>query len=119
MKCANCGAEIKVGCLYCSVCGQEAQVVSDSGLLEEELLRQLLQDEDIPEKKDTPGERKNDPKKKPKKKKKNYTPLIVTLCILGVLLLATVTVVLIRSNQYRSSYEYQIQKAEAYTAEKD
>ena len=27
--------------------------------------------------------------------------------------------VLIRSNQYRSSYEYQIQKAEAYTAEKD
>ena len=27
MKCANCGAEIKLGCVYCSVCGKEAQIV--------------------------------------------------------------------------------------------
>ena len=26
MKCANCGAEIKLGCVYCSVCGKEASV---------------------------------------------------------------------------------------------
>ena len=29
MKCANCGAEIKLGCVYCSVCGKEAQIVPD------------------------------------------------------------------------------------------
>jgi uncharacterized Zn finger protein (UPF0148 family) len=28
MKCANCGAEIRVGCVYCPVCGKEAQIVS-------------------------------------------------------------------------------------------
>ena len=30
MKCANCGAEIKLGCVYCSVCGKEAQIDSSS-----------------------------------------------------------------------------------------
>lgn len=125
MKCAYCGAEIKVGCLYCSVCGHEAQVVSDSGLLEDELLRQLLQSEDMPEKKDIPKktdmpeEKRNTSKKSPKNKKKNYTPLIVTLSLLGVLLLATITLVVVRNNQHRGSYEYQVQKAEAYTAEKN
>lgn len=119
MKCAYCGAEIKVGCLYCSVCGHEAQVVSDSGLLEDELLRQLLKNEDEPKKTEMPEEKKNTPKKSQKNKKKNYTPLIVTLCILGVLLLATITLVVVRNNQQRNSYEYQVQKAEAYTAEKN
>ena len=125
MKCAYCGAEIKVGCLYCSVCGHEAQVVSDSGLLEDELLRQLLQSEDMPEKKDTPKktdmaeEKRNTSKKSPKNKKKNYTPLIVTLSLLGVLLLTTITLVVVRNNQHRGSYEYQVQKAVAYTAEKN
>ena len=46
MKCAKCGAELKVGCVYCSVCGQEAQIVSDDSVLEEELLRQLLMEEE-------------------------------------------------------------------------
>lgn len=124
MKCAYCGAEIKVGCLYCSYCGREAQVVSDSGLLEEELLRQLLQNEDSPKKKETSEEKKSDPrkndsKKNAKNKKKNHTPLIVALCLLGVLLLAVITVVVIHNNQQRASYEYQIQKAEDYTTEKN
>lgn len=48
MKCASCGAEIKLGCMYCSNCGKEAQIVSESILLEEELLRELLQEDDEP-----------------------------------------------------------------------
>ena len=116
MKCANCGSEIKVGCLYCSVCGAEAQVVSDSSLLEEELLRELLKDEDIPVKKEAVEEKK-EPKKKPHKK--DHKPLIITLSILGLLLVAAITVYLVFDNQRRNSYEYQIQKAQEYTAEKD
>ena len=27
MKCANCGAELKVGCIYCSVCGNDDEIV--------------------------------------------------------------------------------------------
>ncbi len=44
MKCANCGAEIKVGCIYCSVCGKEAQIVSDYNLLEDDFLRNMLKE---------------------------------------------------------------------------
>ena len=44
MKCANCGAELKVGCVYCSVCGKEAQIVSDYNLLEDDFLRGLLKE---------------------------------------------------------------------------
>ena len=44
MKCANCGAELKVGCVYCSVCGTEAQIVSDYNLLEDDFLRGLLKE---------------------------------------------------------------------------
>ncbi len=46
MKCASCGAEIKLGCMYCSNCGKEAQIVSESSLLEDELLRALLREEE-------------------------------------------------------------------------
>ena len=38
MKCAKWGAELKVGCIYCSVCGQEAQIVPAYNLLEDDLL---------------------------------------------------------------------------------
>lgn len=44
MRCANCGAELKVGCVYCSVCGKEAQIVSDYSLLEEDFLNGLLKE---------------------------------------------------------------------------
>ena len=47
MKCANCGAELKVGCVYCSVCGTEAQIVSDYNLLEDDFLRGLLKEKNV------------------------------------------------------------------------
>ena len=68
MKCAKCGAELKKGCLYCSVCGHEAQIVSDYNVLEDDYLRSLLKD----------GESAKNPQKtevepqKNKKKKNNH-----------------------------------------------
>ena len=46
MKCANCGAELKVGCIYCSVCGKAAQIVSDYNLLEDDFLRDVLKEKE-------------------------------------------------------------------------
>ena len=39
MKCAKCGAEIKEGCIYCSVCGNAVQIVPDYSVLEDEIGR--------------------------------------------------------------------------------
>ncbi len=42
MKCANCGAKLQVGSVYCSFCGKEAQIVSDYSILEDEFLQDML-----------------------------------------------------------------------------
>ena len=60
MKCAKCGAELKKGCLYCSVCGHEAQIVSDYNVLEDDYLRSLLKDG---EGEKNPQEKEPEPKK--------------------------------------------------------
>ena len=73
MKCAKCGAELKKGCLYCSVCGHEAQIVSDYNVLEDDYLRSLLKDG---EGEKNPQEKEPEPKKT-KKKKKSHLALIV------------------------------------------
>lgn len=112
MKCAKCGAELKVGCIYCSVCGQEAQIVSDSSLLEEELLRDLLKEENKPKQqteKVTP----------PKKKKKSHKPLIIAMICLCLLIIAAVVLVVAIRNKNQNSYDYQVQKAEACVSEKN
>ena len=46
MKCAKCGAEIRPGCVYCSNCGQEAQIVTEINILEDDLLRSMLEEEE-------------------------------------------------------------------------
>ena len=55
MKCAKCGAELKKGCLYCSVCGHEAQIVSDYNVLEDDYLRSLLKDGESAKEKKQPS----------------------------------------------------------------
>lgn len=75
MKCAKCGAELKVGCIYCSVCGQEAQIVPDYNLLEDDLLKDLLRDE---KKQNTVKQQKksvDEKKSQTQPKKKNFLSL--------------------------------------------
>lgn len=38
MKCSECGAEIKAGCMFCSRCGAEVEIVSADNVLEDEYL---------------------------------------------------------------------------------
>ena len=148
MKCSKCGAELNVGCIYCSVCGQEAQIVSDTNLIEEELLRELLKEEEeysqkqpaeqktSKEQKPSKGESKSKEQKttngqskskvqkiskvqKTTKKKKNYKPLYLTLICLAAAIIIGIVVFVLVSNRNYNSYNYQIQKAEQYVSERN
>ena len=104
MKCANCGAELRTGCVYCSVCGAEAQIVSDYNLLEDDFLRGLLQEKKKKiqshkasgnGKQKTAGKSKSAPSGKTKsgRKKKYPTWAVLALVILAVLLAGIVLLV--------------------------
>ena len=58
MKCAKCGAEIKEGCIYCSVCGNAVQIVPDYSVLEDDYLRSLLKEEESAGKEPAPAQNK-------------------------------------------------------------
>lgn len=116
MKCAKCGAELKVGCVYCSVCGQEAQIVSDDSVLEEELLRQLLMEEEAREPvKDK--KHKSHPEQKPRKKRPVI--LIVVLVLMAALLVLGVTMYFMIRQRQDNSYEYQVEQAEKCVKEQN
>ena len=90
MKCVKCGAEMKEGCIYCSVCGNEAQIVPDYSVLEDDYLRKLLKEENQP----TKG--KNQANKTDKKNQakhssshmSNKIPIIIVCCILVIAITA-------------------------------
>lgn len=136
MKCANCGAEIKVGCIYCSVCGREAQIVSDYNLLEDDFLRDVLKEEEKkrPErikKKSSPAQAKenhtqksesNQAGKKGRAKKGNrkHKKRVVFAIVAIILLIILVTVIVLLVNDSRNnSYDYQMQQARNYHDEKN
>ncbi|MBO5522278.1 MAG: tetratricopeptide repeat protein [Roseburia sp.] len=116
MKCVKCGAELKQGCLYCSVCGHESQILPDYSLLEDDYLRSLLQEEPKPEtaeeKQDTPPE-----KKQGKKKKISHLILIVFSCLLLIGIGIGIGVKLYVDEQNANSYDYQMEMAEKERAE--
>lgn len=77
MKCANCGAEIRVGCVYCPVCGKEAQIVSDYNILEDDYLDSLLQEGEKPSvpSKSKQKEKAAKPNRKSRRKKIEKKPV--------------------------------------------
>lgn len=105
MKCARCGTELKPGCLYCSVCGQEAQMVPDYNLLDDELV-DALSEKKINRKKET----EVIVRKKRSRQKKKLAGLICAAAAAGVLLAAAVF-------SYVSGYGYQMRKGESYLAD--
>lgn len=108
MKCAKCGAELKVGCIYCSVCGQEAQIVPDYNILEDDYLRALLEEENKPK------SEKVKPEKKPVKKKKKKWPWILLLIIIIIITIAAIVgLKMYRNYMNENSYDYQVEMAES------
>lgn len=138
MKCVNCGAELKVGCIYCSICGHEAQIVPDYNVLEDELLKSYIGEDEKrgQERKEKNGQQEDTGSRKPptagnkagngaskssngknsKKKKKGIllAGLILALCLIAL----AVTYSLIK-NQRNNSFDYQYEKGMEKAEEKD
>lgn len=126
MVCSNCGEELKEGSVYCSRCGQEAQIVSDINILEDEFLRDLMDEQLRPESdtektEDSEQEvleekeriRHKEERNREKRKKKYKRMLFTLLVILAVALLSVFSAVRYRHNH---SADYLLTKAEeAYT----
>lgn len=112
MKCANCGAELKVGCIYCSECGKEAQIVPDYNLLEDDYLREMLK-----EKKPKSQAKKN---KEPETKKKKIRKCTIAAIILSVtVMIAAAALVVWLNYSHNNSVSWQIAKAEENCKEKE
>lgn len=77
MKCAKCGAEIKEGCIYCSVCGNAVQIVPDYSVLEDDYLRSLLKEEESAGKEPAPAQAKQQKPKQPQRKKNRRLPFLI------------------------------------------
>ena len=141
MKCAKCGAEIRPGCVYCSNCGQEAQIVTEINILEDDLLRSMLEEEEQPktaeiENGEASGEKKSpdrQPVKRPKagdaepvkerrpqelkkKKKKSRTTLLILLIVLVAVCVAVFGLL---QYQHQNSASYQLKKANEALSQKN
>lgn len=113
MKCANCGAKIKTGCVYCSVCGKEAQIVPDYNM-EEDYLKSLLQKEENPKKAPKKSEVPKEDKKTPKRQKKGlYIGIVVVILVAVVAFFAGFFAV------KSQSFDGRMEKAEKSYAKKD
>lgn len=110
MKCARCGAELKEGRVYCSVCGKEAQIVPDYSLLEDDYLRSLLTEEDA----DQSGGKKKKKKKNPKNEYQisGKMPILLVCGLLFVFIVAGVSIKLVIDFKNANSYDYQMAMAE-------
>lgn len=113
MKCANCGAELRVGCIYCSVCGKEAQIVPDYNLLEDDYLREMLKEKKKPKSKAEKG-KGTEPKKKKRRKG------IIAAAISAVtVVIAGAAVVLWLNYSHNNSVSWQLSKAEESRKDKE
>lgn len=141
MNCARCGAELKEGCIYCSYCGHESQLVPDDySVFEDDYLRSILREGDSSQKTSKSGtanagqrdhaSTSNNKKATSKtgsqrkssggrKKTSRKTPIII-VCV--ILLLAIITGIVIKTvidNKNANSYEYQVSMAEKELVDKN
>lgn len=111
MKCVKCGAELREGCIYCSACGHEVQILPDYSVLEDDYLRSLLTTEEK-KKAAVSSSKQQQPQSQPKTKQKNpKMPLIITICFLAVAILIGISVKLSIDHKNANSYDYQVEMA--------
>lgn len=114
MKCVKCGAELKEGCIYCSVCGKEAQIVPDYSILEDDYLRALLKEEEEAsasrQQQNMPKQEKHSVESK-KKKLDSRVPIFVVCGILVIAIILGIVIKLVIDYNNANSYDYQIEAA--------
>lgn len=124
MKCVKCGAEMKEGCVYCSVCGNESKIEADYSVLEDDYLRSLLAaDENFSAGGKTGGNTSAESgaggktggstaSGHKKKKKSNKLPILIVCIVLAVAIGAGIAVKLSIDKRNANSYEYQVNMAQ-------
>ncbi len=138
MKCANCGAELKVGCMYCSVCGKEAQIVSDYNLLEDDFLRDVLKEQEEKVRKEVSGQsvhnentagktsqedhtkmsQEQSVKKSPQKRRIKKRLIFAVLAMVLLIVLSVSSVLMINYSR-DNSYDYQMERAQNYLEDRN
>ena len=115
MICSKCGAEIKEGCLFCPICGNEVVVVPDEDVLEDDYLKAILTNEQMSV--DQTNEEKIEENRR-KIKKRRYKLFIgsaLSFLCLAIVVFVVIYVGIKTEEEHAVSYEYQVEKAqEAY-----
>ncbi len=114
MICPNCGEELPEGLVYCSKCGQEVQVVSAVDDLEEEILREFM-DEDHQTAESVDNGSNAVTEAKNRRKKKRTRNLIIVLVVIAAAA-AAFGVVRYRQNH---SEDYLLRRAQEEYVQKD
>lgn len=123
MRCIYCGAEIKEGCIYCSACGKEAQIVPDYNEFEDDYINGLIGSETENDKLSREQQKKARAEKKKKEelraKREQQKKIIIISAIVISLAVIILVIVLVSSikNKQNNSFDYQVEQAEK--AEKD
>lgn len=132
MKCIYCGAELKEGCIYCSKCGKEVQLVPDYSGIEDDYLKALITSNEAPDdtakknisnkppvkpkKQETePEKKKNDKSNDKKDKKDQKKKLMIVICAVVAIVIAIISIIILLQFQLKerqnNSVDYQLQKA--------
>ena len=140
MKCVKCGAELKEGRVYCSVCGNESKIGPDYSVLEDDYLRALLREEELsrenvrssvhkaadsqktgkaPRSEASAQVTGNGKKPASKKKKNSRVPLFVTGGLLVLAILLGVVLKLWVDHRNANSYDYQVRAAKQEMIDRD
>ena len=113
MICSKCGAEIKEGCLFCPECGNEVVVVPDEDVLEDDYLKAILTNKQMPD--DKSDEKEDHQKKLDKRKLKLFIGIFLSLVVFAIIVGIVIYVGIKTEKEHAVSYDYQVAKAqEAY-----
>lgn len=113
MKCTFCGDELKEGCVFCSTCGKEAQLVPDYNIFDEDLLKTVLEEEareSLKKQQELTAAKKEKELQRKKKVKQQKIMIISAIAGIALLLIIVLSVALVNKN-HSSSIDYQIEVA--------
>lgn len=118
MRCIYCGAEIKEGCIYCSACGKEAQIVPDYNEFEDDYINGLIGSGAENDKLSREQQKKARAEKKKKEelraKREQQKKIIIISAVVISLAVIILVFVLVSSikNKQNNSFDYQVEQAE-------
>lgn len=117
MKCTHCGTPIEDGKVYCPKCGKAIQMVPDYNAFEEDLLREIFEEENANEKRNEEMLREKQKEQeriqKANEQKHRQKILIVAGISLGIALIIIIIILIVAAHKSRNaqSFDYQYQKA--------